>query len=273
MPDRIPCSVNMLTRNSAGTLEAALQSVSDFAEIVIGDGGSTDATLAIATRYGCRIVDQDPRYLDRSGRLINYAGARSQLIPLSSYDWILYLDSDEILTAEAALTIAGVLSAEVSPEIGAFCLEGQHVVKGVIIEGENTLGSRQPRLFRRSAVGDFSGFIDEHFELASGYVQRELDARFLIPVPPLRHMIPKWIRYLRVFVLEAERYGPEWTDEQLPMRRSSIRWHLQGWLEAKRRGDRNRMPDRYEAAKVLFAGTLYAALRLIRLSQRVRRKS
>ena len=38
MPGHIPCSVNMITRNSAKTLGAALESVSDFAEIVVGDG-------------------------------------------------------------------------------------------------------------------------------------------------------------------------------------------------------------------------------------------
>src|SRR4051812_31104223 len=35
MPGRIPCSVNMLTRNSAETLVRALESVSEFAEIVV----------------------------------------------------------------------------------------------------------------------------------------------------------------------------------------------------------------------------------------------
>lgn len=269
MPGPIPCSVNMLTRNSARTLDAALASVSDFAEIIIGDGRSTDSTREIAARYECRIVEQDSRFTDEDGRLVDYAGARSQLIPLSSYDWILYLDSDEILPADAVDTIARTLSNTVPSEIGAFCLGAKHVVKGSVIEDESKSGGTAPRLFRRSAVEQFVGFADERLELAPGYVARDLDALFLIPLPPVRQLVPKWIRYLRVFAVEASRKGPEWTDEELPKRRSGIRWLLRGWWEANRRGHPSRMPFRYEAAQVLLATAIYATLWLIRFSQRL----
>ncbi len=272
MPGQIPCSVNMLTRNSAGTLEAALESVSDFAEILIGDGGSTDATRAIAARYGCRVVDQDPRYTDEAGRLVDYAGARSQLISMSSYEWILYLDSDETLAPEAAATIATAFSVSVPPDIGAFRLQAKHVVNGMTIEDGSKAGWRRARLFRRAAVERFVGFVDEKIELSPGYVVEDLDAAFLKPLPPVRHLIPKWVRYLRVFALEAMRKGPDWTDQQLPGRRSSIRWLIRGWLKARRRGHPNRMPFRYEAAQVLLATAIYATLRLVRLSQGLRRK-
>lgn len=268
MPGDIPCSVNMLTRNSAGTLAAALESVSDFAEILIGDGRSTDATGAIAARYGCRVVEQDPRYLDEAGRLVDYAGARSQLIRLSSYEWILYLDSDEVLSREAAAIIAEVVSASVPPEIGAYRLQAKHVVKGTTVEDGSNSPMMLPRLFRRSAVEEFVGFVDEHFELGPGQVIEDLDAAFLISLPPVRQLIPKWARYLRVFAIEATRQGPDWTDQQLTKRRSAIRWRYQAWREARHRGHPNRMPFRYEAAYVLFAGAIYATLRLVRLRQR-----
>jgi glycosyltransferase involved in cell wall biosynthesis len=272
MPGAIPCSVNMLTRNSAGTLEAALESVSDFAEIVIGDGRSTDATRAIAARYGCRVVDQDPRYTDAAGRLLDYAGARSQLIAMSSEDWILFLDSDEILTREAAATITDVFSVGVPPEIGAYRLQAKHVINGMTIEDGSKFGMRLSRLFRRSAVEHFAGFVDEAPAISPGYLVNDLDAVFLLPLPPVRHLIPKWVRYLRVFALEATKKGPDWTDQQLPGKKSSVRWLIRGWLEARRRGHPNRMPFRYEAGQVLLAGGIYVTLRLVRLSQRFRRK-
>jgi hypothetical protein len=131
---------------------------------------------------------------------------------------------------------------------------------------------REARLFLRSAVGPFVGFVDEHFELAPGYVMKDLDAAFLKPLPPVRHLIRKWFRYLRVFAVEAKMKGPDWIDQQLPGRRSSIRWVLQGWLKASRRRHPNRMPFRYEAARVVFAGAIYVTLRLVRLSQHMRPK-
>jgi glycosyltransferase involved in cell wall biosynthesis len=268
MPGRIPCSVHMLTRNSAATLGAALESVSDFAEIIISDGGSTDATRAIAAKYGCRVVDQDSRHTDGAGRLVDFAGARSQLVPLSSYDWFLYLDSDEVLTPEAAATIADVFSGSVPAEIGAYRLRPKHVVNGTTIQDGSKSNWREARLFRRSALQHFVGRLDEHVELLSGYVLQDLEAVFLKPLPPVRRLIPKWAHYLRVYALEAAAKGPEWTDRQLPRRKSSVRYLIRDWSKARRRHHPDRMPFRYEAAQVLFEAGAYGTLRLVRLSQR-----
>jgi len=272
MPGHIPCSVNMLTRNSAATLPAALASVSEFAEIVVGDGRSTDATRSIAAEYGCRIIEQDTRYTDDAGRLLNFAAARLQLIAASSYDWVLYLDSDELLGPATAGTIAQVLGAGAPPDVGAYSLQAKHVVNGVTIEDESKFGGKDPRLFLRSAVADFVGFADERLELRPGYRVQELDATFLKPLPPVRHLVLKWIRYLRVFAGEALAKGPEWTDQELPRRKSAIRWLLKGWRDARRRGHPSRMPFRYEAAQILLASGIYGTLRLVRLRQRLGRK-
>ena len=49
-------SVVINTYNAEQHLEAVLKSVQSFDEVLICDMESTDSTLEIARRYGCRIV-------------------------------------------------------------------------------------------------------------------------------------------------------------------------------------------------------------------------
>ena len=58
MNQKIPCSVGILTLNSGQALRRCLDSLKDFAEIIICDGNSTDNTLEIAREYGAKIVKQ-----------------------------------------------------------------------------------------------------------------------------------------------------------------------------------------------------------------------
>ena len=91
---RIPCTVGILTHNSAATLPRALESVRDFAEIIICDGGSSDETLAIAERFGARVIAQDRQFVDVEGRIVDYAGTRNQMLKGSSEQWFFFFDSD-----------------------------------------------------------------------------------------------------------------------------------------------------------------------------------
>ena len=92
---RIPATVGILTFNSAATLERALESVKDFAEIVVCDGGSTDETLEIARKYGAKIIEQSSQFKDENNRLIDFSGVRNQSLEAATYDWFFYIDSDE----------------------------------------------------------------------------------------------------------------------------------------------------------------------------------
>jgi len=95
---RIRASVGILTLNSAETLHRALHSVRDFEDIVLCDGGSTDATLSIAAEYGARVVPQPPEAKDGRNRLINFGTARNALLDAARCDWFLWLDSDETVS-------------------------------------------------------------------------------------------------------------------------------------------------------------------------------
>lgn len=95
---KIPATVGILTFNSGKVLRAALESVKNFDDLVLCDGGSTDDTLEIARAFGTRVIPQDTQFKNPNGTLNNFGGVRQQLLDAAKYDWFLYIDSDETLS-------------------------------------------------------------------------------------------------------------------------------------------------------------------------------
>ncbi|MBU2530985.1 MAG: glycosyltransferase family 2 protein, partial [Elusimicrobia bacterium] len=93
-------SACILTFNNEKTLEKCLESVRDFSDIVILDGGSTDRTLEIAKRYNARIYPQQEDGLSR--KITDFTAMRKKLYALANEDWIFPIDSDEYLSKEGA---------------------------------------------------------------------------------------------------------------------------------------------------------------------------
>ncbi len=83
-------SVCILTKNSAATLGKTLDSVASFPEVLIYDNGSTDETLSIAAQYTNVVIHEGP--------FIGFGPLRNRAAELARYDWILALDSDEVIS-------------------------------------------------------------------------------------------------------------------------------------------------------------------------------
>ncbi|MDE2422000.1 MAG: glycosyltransferase family 2 protein [Gammaproteobacteria bacterium] len=99
----IDCSVYIVTLNCDPWLDALLQSVEDFAEVIILDSGSTDATYEIAAHYpNVTIQHQD---------WLGYAAQKAKALSLCRYPWALNLDGDESLSVELRDEIVAVISA------------------------------------------------------------------------------------------------------------------------------------------------------------------
>ena len=82
-------SVVIQTYNSELYLGRVLESVKLFDEVVICDMYSTDRTLEIAQRYGCKVVYHE--------KIPFCEPARNFAIQSASYEWILVVDSDEVV--------------------------------------------------------------------------------------------------------------------------------------------------------------------------------
>ena len=87
-------SVVINTYNAQQHLKKVLESVKDFDEIVVCDMESTDNTLDIARRYGCKIVTF-PKGDHKSAE-----PARTFAIQSATSKWVLVVDADEIITPE-----------------------------------------------------------------------------------------------------------------------------------------------------------------------------
>ncbi|WP_026474342.1 glycosyltransferase family 2 protein [Alkaliflexus imshenetskii] len=84
-------SVVINTYNAEQHLDKVLESVKSFDEVVICDMHSTDRTIEIAQKYGCRIVyHAKEKYVEP---------ARNFAIQQAQYDWILVVDADEVIPA------------------------------------------------------------------------------------------------------------------------------------------------------------------------------
>jgi len=105
----------MLTYNSEKNLARALASVADFAEIIVADGGSTDATLEIARAASARIIQQsNPGHV-----IMDFARERNLTLAAATQPWFFYLDSDEIMSPELVEYIRAVAN-ESSHQYGAY---------------------------------------------------------------------------------------------------------------------------------------------------------
>lgn len=114
--------VIVLTYNEEKNLAQALDSVVGWArEIFIVDSLSTDQTLGIAERYGCKIAHH---------RFENYAKQRNyalEHLPIRS-EWVLFLDADEWLPAELKREISELIAA--APTENGFYLNRRMIWMG-----------------------------------------------------------------------------------------------------------------------------------------------
>jgi len=87
-------SVTVLTKNSEKYLERVLTALELFNEVLIYDNGSTDRTLEIAKQY--------PNVKIHRGEFLGFGPTHNLASSYAKNDWILSVDSDEIVTPSLA---------------------------------------------------------------------------------------------------------------------------------------------------------------------------
>jgi glycosyltransferase involved in cell wall biosynthesis len=90
-------SVTILTKNSQKYLREVLESVRDFDEVVICDTGSSDLTLSIAAEF--------PNVAIHRKAFIGFGPTHNEASSLAKHDWILSIDSDEVVSPEMTAAI------------------------------------------------------------------------------------------------------------------------------------------------------------------------
>jgi len=112
----------MLAKNAERTLAATLSSLDAFPEVILVDTGSSDRTIEIAKTFSNVSIYQRP--FTHFGELRNEAAA------LASHDWILAIDSDEVLTPALSMEIRS--SSLCADQIYEICFHnfynGKHIL-------------------------------------------------------------------------------------------------------------------------------------------------
>lgn len=75
----------------SSTLKATLDSLRSFPEVILLDNGSTDETLLIAGQYPNVKIHHSP--------FLGFGPLRNRAASLATHDWILAIDSDEVLSS------------------------------------------------------------------------------------------------------------------------------------------------------------------------------
>ncbi|MFT7507227.1 MAG: glycosyltransferase involved in cell wall biosynthesis [Acidimicrobiales bacterium] len=163
--NKIQCSVGILTYNSEKTLHRTLESIKDFSNIIISDGGSTDDTLAIAKEYGCIVIEQYAKQhpgTDPSHPIANFARERNLMILQATENWFFWLDSDEYISTELHAEISEVCTQEI-PEFYAYYIPIVHQSPDAQVTYRSWKQVHQIRFFNLTTGGRFERKIHEMF--------------------------------------------------------------------------------------------------------------
>jgi glycosyltransferase involved in cell wall biosynthesis len=85
-------TATVLTKNSELYIEKVLEALKRFPEVLIYDSGSEDKTLQIAERF--------PNVIIHKGKFDGFGKTHNVASSLAQNDWILSIDSDEIVSTE-----------------------------------------------------------------------------------------------------------------------------------------------------------------------------
>ena len=90
-------SACILVKNAQATIKECLESLREFDEIILLDNGSTDATLEIANDFNATYKNLRVEHSE----FIGFGALKNLCISYARNDWILSLDSDEVLESSA----------------------------------------------------------------------------------------------------------------------------------------------------------------------------
>ncbi|HYW08351.1 MAG TPA: glycosyltransferase family 2 protein [Longimicrobium sp.] len=207
----VPITAIVLTWNEADNLEPCLASLAWVDELFVVDSGSTDATLAIAERFGARVVHHD--FATHSAQ---WAWALGEL-PIT-HPWVLGLDADQRVTPELAAELAERFPTPDGPaDVDGCFVKRRQIFRGKWIRHGGYYPKYLLKLFRLGAVTfDAADLMDHHFYVAGPTAKLRHD---IVEDNRKEHDITFWIdkhnRYARLHAREERmrRAGAGWALE------------------------------------------------------------
>lgn len=196
----IPCSVGILTFNSEKNLQRALESVKDFSDIIISDGGSTDDTLDIARKFNATIIEQyakdhpgpEPRH-----PITDFAQERNRILEVAKEPWYLWIDSDEHISSELCDEIAAVVQGD---EYSGCRLPMQLQSPDGSVTYQSPTPVYQTRLVQKE-LGSFQRKIHERFVFTEQPRLKTLSGAWYVPISKPDFATYKWAVNYRLRIM------------------------------------------------------------------------
>ncbi len=149
-----PLSATILTKDSARLLPTVLAALDWCDEVIVLDTGSTDATCAIAATFA------NVKVHHLVGPFPGFGRAHRRAVELARHDWILSIDSDEVVSPELAAEIGACpLDAHT-----VYTLPFHNFFRGKHITTCGWFPDRHERLFNRSVTNFCSSEVHERVQ-------------------------------------------------------------------------------------------------------------
>lgn len=145
-------TVCILAKNAEQTIQATLDSVQSFPEVLIFDTGSTDSTLTIASKYPNVTIHQSP--------FIGFGPLRNAIAACAKNDWIFALDSDEIISPSLKSEINQLSLSQAF----AYVVPRHNFYNGKRIRGCGWSPDRVARLYHRNHNQFSEAFVHESIQ-------------------------------------------------------------------------------------------------------------
>ena len=111
MPNKLPLSAVLITKNAASQLSLCLRSVTFCDEILVVDSGSSDGTVELAKQLGARVIEAEWR---------GFGPMKQFAVEQAKNDWVLCIDADERISDDLQRNIKSAIAVSPSPTFRAW---------------------------------------------------------------------------------------------------------------------------------------------------------
>ncbi len=194
-----PISVTILTKNSEKYLKEVLSALKIFPEVLVYDTGSKDRTCDIASCFpNVRIVKHP---------FIGFGPTHNSASHLATHDWILSIDSDEVVTPELINEMIHLLC-----QMGSvYSIPRHNEYRGRWIKWCGWHPDRQVRLYNRKETAFTPALVHEAIITTNMKVVKLL--------APLRHYS---YQNISEFLIKMESYSSLFAEQNKGKKTSSL---------------------------------------------------